>query len=87
MSRYYRIAEYHTISQRPLRCLINLPRVVGDHPDLLTSGIRLNEGNVQSALNAGNVQSFVDLLENNWINPFARNDGILCVFPLVLLHP
>ena len=37
VSRYYLTAEYRIISLQELRCLLNLPGVVGDHPDLLTS--------------------------------------------------
>ena len=63
VSRYYITSEYKSSFLKQLRCMTQVSSVSGhlSHPDLTTSRIHTDEKAVQS---------LVDLMENNWTNPF-----------------
>ena len=61
VSKYYMTAEHRSICIRQLRALVEHKGPGLNHPDLGIARIRKDESDVQSV---------VEILEKNWINPF-----------------
>ena len=71
VSRYYLTAEHRAAALRQLREQIYLQGTSLSHPDLHKTRIKRNESDVSS---------LVDLLENDWINPFQQDPSdLVCV--------
>ena len=62
VARYYLTAEYRTEALRQLRELLSLQSDNKGHADLQPSRIKRDESDVES---------LIDMLENNWINPLS----------------
>jgi len=71
LSRYYLTAEHRANALRQLRGLILLQSPGLGHADLQSSRITRDEADVES---------IVELLESNWINPFANEPSdLVCI--------
>jgi len=67
LSRFYLTAEYRAEALRQLREMVSVSSCLG-HADLQTSRIKRDENDVTS---------IVDMLENNWTNPFSNQPSDL----------
>ena len=65
MSRFYLTAEYRSSYLRQLKKSVNKTDPNSRHADLRQSRISRDEADIQS---------LVDMLENNWVNPFNSED-------------
>ncbi len=62
VTKYYLTAEYRSMYLRQMRDLIGLGISKLSHPDLQSPRIKKDEADVQS---------LIDLMENNWLNPLS----------------
>ena len=60
VSKYYLTAEHRSVSLRQFRAMVDVKNQTFVHPDLQPSRIKKDEADVQS---------LVDLMEDNWTNP------------------
>ena len=78
MARYYLTSEYRSRYLRQLRGMIDHSDSGFSHPDLQFSRIRRDEADVQS---------LVQLMEKDWLNPFSSDHGQLVSLSTATVAP
>ena len=68
--RYYITAEFRTLFLRNMREMVGYARGNQDHSDLQPSRISKDEEDIQA---------LVDLVRNNWTNPFESEQQLCCI--------
>lgn len=78
LSKYYLTAEYRSMYLRQLRDLTGQSMSKLSHPDLQGPRIQKDEADVQS---------LIDVMENNWLNPLSPDESDLVSLSTGFLAP